>query len=310
MNRGKLVVTKPTDEDVIKDITPFVIDPGLEEQIQKEIDEQVDLVPKIRQLVLPDPPDLDGLLDLIQANEWTLHAIIAILGLPKEGLHRLVTVTRIEEGTFDSEWKIEKVRREMIKNRQLGKRILGILLKGKFVPGLEEKIPDFLLASLDIAKLRMEPEAVTDTLARRGIKGRYDAMKGKPVENHVEEVLGGLGVQFRAGEITVLGLSRDFDFVIPGPDDPHVLIEVGVFATTARELSEKGIMEQSLYQAMRREHPDAVMVRVLDGIGWIARGGKALQNVIDAADYVVTQKTIDKLIPPIVRQHVPDRYFI
>lgn len=51
-----------------------------------------------------------------------------------------------------------------------------------------------------------------------------------------------------------------------------------------------------------------MIVRVLDGVGWIARGGNALANVIAASDYVFTQKTIAGL-KDVVRAHVPKHYF-
>ncbi|MBI1900732.1 MAG: hypothetical protein HYS13_06435 [Planctomycetia bacterium] len=165
------------------------------------------------------------------------------------------------------------------------------------------------MAKLDGERLRTIGEGGIDALVRTGLKGPYDAKKGQPVVAAVEKVLQQTRVRYLVGEITVVGVDRNFDCVVPDESQPHVLIEVGVFATTARELSEKGLVEQHLRNQIRDRYPATVVVRVLDGMGWIARGGKALANVVAASDYVFTQKTVDGLTR-VIHAHVPKSCFV
>ena len=110
-------------------------------------------------------------------------------------------------------------------------------------------------------------------------------------------------------DIAVEGVDRNLDFVIPHRMMPHVLVEVGVFETTARELSEKSLVEARLLGQIESEYPEAVVVRVVDGIGWIARGGRDLDNLLAGAHYVLTQSDLEEKLPDIVRQHVPEEFF-
>jgi hypothetical protein len=103
-------------------------------------------------------------------------------------------------------------------------------------------------------------------------------------------------------------LPRDLDFVVPNADYPVVLIESGLFETTARELSDKARVEALMLQAVEQKYPQARLVRVTDGVGWRRRGGNDLENLIQASHYFLAFKTLAKLTR-ILRQHVPDRYF-
>ncbi len=145
---------------------------------------------------------------------------------------------------------------------------------------------------MDGARLASIGDGGIDGLVRTGLKGSYDAKKGQPVVDEVELILQGLRVKYIVKNCLIPNISRKFDAAIPTPSAPEVLIEVGVFATTAESCSEKGLIEADLKQEAAKHYPDCVIVRVTDGVGWIARGGKALANVIAASDYVFTQKTI------------------
>jgi len=116
------------------------------------------------------------------------------------------------------------------------------------------------------------------------------------------------GVEYEKGDVTVPGIDRRMNFVIPTVKKPYVLMECGIFITTARELSEKGVLEMRIRKQVEDKYPNSVLVRVTDGIGWLARGGKALSSVIDASHYVLTLKQINKL-DQIIKAHVPPRYF-
>ncbi len=94
------------------------------------------------------------------------------------------------------------------------------------------------------------------------MKGRYDAKKGDILEDHIEGILRRTGVKYIRAETRVAGLSRDLDFIVPRAATPFVLIESGVFETTARELSDKARVEGFGLEEIEREYPKARFVRV------------------------------------------------
>jgi hypothetical protein len=208
---------------------------------------------------------------------------------------------------FTSEWKMERITKEISKNSGFATDVVKMLL-GERRREMEERVPRFLLDKLDPKKIQLEPDALIDSLIRTGLKGRYDAQKGKPIVETAVKILKDLNVAYIDGEITIPGISRKMDIVVPGIDNPFVLVECGVFATTARELSEKGLVERVIRGEIEKKYPDAVIVRILDGIGWLARGGDALKDVMESSHYVLTGKTIAQFAE-IIKQHVPSEYF-
>lgn len=90
--------------------------------------------------------------------------------------------------------------------------------------------------------------------------------------------------------------------------DSTILIESGLFESTARELSDKARVEHLGLQEIEGSYPDARFVRVTDGVGWKRRGGHDLHRLIAASHYFLVFKTLPKL-EEIVRHHVPRRFF-
>jgi hypothetical protein len=318
VNSQKIVIKTPTTSELLAQITPFVIDSQLENTYAQLLFVRKQLAKKIVEIVTGKPaPWWEDLRSLVKESpEHALGALTSMLGLSQEEFYRHITLVRLQgnrgqlaaqgEAKFASEWKLNRIAKEIGADPEFAENLFNLLLFGHQDPNLTQRVPAFLFAKLDHRKLSISEESVIDTLIRNGLKGSYDAHKGKPVVNAVEEILQGL-VLFVSGEITVPGVDRKMDVVIPSIQDPHILIEVGVFATTARELSEKGLVETQVRLSVSNTYPDAVLVRVVDGVGWIARGGNALANVIAASHYILTQKTLDQL-PKIVRAHVPGQY--
>lgn len=317
MDSNKVVLKKPTTSEILAQITPFVTDPQLEQTYAQLVASRKRLAGTIVEIITQPAPWWQSLQQLVKAEpDHALGALTSMLGLSQEEFYRHITLVRVEEEkgklaadadlTFASEWKLGRIAREVATNNKFAKDLFDLLLFGHQDADLNQRVPAYLCAKLDYRKLVIKEEPVIDTLVRIGLKGSYDARKGKPVVTVVEEILKPM-VPFVAGEITIPGVSRQMDIVIPSIKDPHILIEVGVFATTARELSEKGLVEQQVRVSVSTNYPDAVLVRVVDGVGWIARGGNALANVIAASHYVLTQKTITQL-SAIVPAHVPAQY--
>lgn len=315
MDANRIIIPKPSVSDILDQITPFVMDEIHEREFLRRFTMRQKLAVKIVGLAKKRKLTPDALFLLLRTNAQTIGTIISLLGLSQEEFYRHVTLARLEkrketklsEASF-SEWKLEKIVREMERDRDFADTVFDLLLNGIRKPDLRGRVPPFLLAKLDGGRLATIGKGGIDALIRSGLKGSYDAKKGKPVVDEVEKILKETGVTYKIGEIPIEHVSRQFDCVIPNAHTLHVAIEIGVFATTARELSEKGLVEMHLRNEIKTYHPDAVIVRVVDGVGWIARGGKALGNVLEASDYIFTQKTLPGL-SRVVTAHVPAEYF-
>ena len=181
--------------------------------------------------------------------------------------------------------QLAAIRSAIRQDRNFALDVARLLLHGYQDPELVGRVPPFDLEKLDKQKLLLKQDALIDSLLRLGLKGRYDAKKGRILEDHIEEILARTGVQYIRGETRLPGLSRDLDFVVPNIQNPYVLIESGLFETTARELSDKARVESLGLEEIERQYPKARFVRVTDGIGWKRRGGQDLHNLIQASHY-------------------------
>ena len=316
MNRNQRVVAKPTVREVLRSITPFVVDPDHEARFSVTFQTRLNIAQRIGQLAANGPVDPSELSALIRTvGIHGLGTLLSLLGVSQEEFLRHVTLLRMEEvaasadpNQMVSEWKFPSIYRKFQDDDAFAKRVLHLLLEGVRDPAIAGRVPSFLAAKLDGTRLASIGAGGAEALLRIGLKGAYDAGKGKAVVRLATAELDLLCVEYEEGEIHVEGVGRRMDIVIPDRRTPHVLIEVGVFATTARELTEKAAVEATVHANMTQHYPEAVSVRIVDGVGWIARGTRDLAKVIDASDYVLTQKTVEQL-QLIVRAHVPEEFF-
>ena len=300
---SKLIFPKPSAEDILADITAWVISKPLEEDFQEKLSHRKKVAKALRQLSRSGSITEDRLIQFMRSDSEAVNVIISILGMSQEEFYRIVTLTRVLEGSYNSEWKIKTIVNAIRKDDAFAKRLANLFLEGRQNKDLAKRVPKFALDKLDRKKLLFDPDDLTDSLIKTGLKGAYDRAKGEEAEKLVAALLDGLKVPYvRKGNVPKIG--RNMDFVIPSLKDPRILIEVGVYQTTARELSEKALVEMRIRTQVEDAYPDSVLVRITDGIGWLVRGGKALAGVIDASHYVLTLNQIGKL-RDIVKAHVP-----
>lgn len=218
----------------------------------------------------------------------------------------ILTLKQFSAKPAGVEWKMGRIKSTLMKNPGFAHELAEMFIYGKNDTSLQGRVPPFDLDKFDVAKLLLDQDALVDSLLRLGLKGRYDAKKGGIVEDHIEEVIRRTGVSYQRGEIRLQYLSRSLDIVIPSIDNPIIMIESGIFETTARELSDKARVEALGLQEIESNYPSSRFVRITDGIGWIRRGGRDLRNLIDASHYFLVFKTLDKL-EDIIRHYVSNR---
>ncbi len=295
----KIIIKKPSVREILSQLTPFVYDEKLEAQFDKLLGRRKATIHKLRALIQKNQFSAPAVVSVIKEDpEEGLNAIISVMGLSQEEFFRHITLLRLEKAAeqaaaleeatedFTSEWKMRKIMSEMLRDDDFAAEVVSLLF-GERNEKLKDRVPRFLLNKLDTHKIRLETDALIDSLIRTGLKGRYDVKKGKPIVDMAVQILKQLGVLYLAGEIDVPHVSRKMDIVVPVMKNLLIFVECGIFSTTARELSEKGLVERQVRQDVNAHYPNAVIVRILDGVGWLARGGNGLKDVIDASDYVL-----------------------
>lgn len=307
-SKPKIIFPKPTAKEILADITAFLTSEEHEESFSALLTKRKQVIGLMQSIINKKGLTEDSLIEIIRSDDEAMNTIISLLGISQEEFYREVTFLRVMDGTFDKEWKMDKIIRMIRGDYDFAKEIARFILQGKDDEGLKKHIPQFTLNKLDKNKLSLKTDSLIDSLLRTGMKGRYDARKGSIVQNILAERLDKIGVEYEKGDVTVPKIDRRMNFVIPTVEKPYVLMECGIFITTAREMSEKGVLEMRIRRQVEENYPNSVLVRVTDGIGWLARGGKALSSVIDASHYVLTLKQIDKL-DQIMKAHVPPQYF-
>ncbi len=304
----KIIFPKPTVDEVHADIldNAWVKSPALEEEIEVKFQHRKHLVENLRRIGQRGLTE-SSLIEFIRSDPQAINVIISLVGMSQEEFKRIITLKRILAGQFTGEWNTVVIHNEAKRNDTFARELAQLFLRGKEYEELAQRLPKFIQNKFDRKKLLLDADALVNSLIRTGLKGGYDATKGRKVEDEVESVLNELKVPFLS-RIKVPGIGRNMDFVLPNLEDPLILIEVGVYQTSARELTEKGIVEGDIRRQVKAQYPKAVLVRITDGIGWIARGKNDLAKVIDASHYTLTLKRIGRL-RDIVKAHVPQRYF-
>jgi hypothetical protein len=301
------ILPKPTAEEVLKNITPFFQSEELQGDAAKQLIARLAVVEELKKLKAADKLNPASVAALLQINEHALNTVISLMGISQE---RLQGIIALKPGMLEGKTSlsINAIRANIKKSLQFSQTMAELFINGRTDPELVDNLPASDLLKFGIATLSLEPDALIESLLRLGLKGRYDAKKGSILEDNIEKVIKATGVKYVRGETRLPNLSRDVDFVIPSVEDPYLLIESGLFETTARELSDKGRSELLLKGEVEKNYPNVALVRVADGVGWIRRGGQDLKQLIDASHYFFVDKTLADLAT-VIHLQVPEKYF-
>ena len=299
---------RPTAEEVLSNLTDFFYTRALQGEAEKELQQRKDVVVLLKEKAKKGDIDTGDIAQVLQASPQGFNTLISLVGISQERFLGIMTLKTLGDKKSGEPMSMDAVRSAIQKDRKFALDVAAFLLYGKQDRELTGRVPPFDLAKLDKAKFLLKQDDLVDSLLRLGLKGRYDAKKGDILEDYIEEVLRATGVKYIRAETRVEGLSRDLDFIVPNAATPYVLIESGVFETTARELSDKARVEGFGLEEIERVYPKARFVRVTDGIGWKRRGGRDLSNLIEASHYFLVFKTLP-LLERIVRYHVPKEFF-
>lgn len=242
-----------------------------------------------------------------------LRAVLALNGFANEQLNRIITLARvINDSSLDkllnrrhwnikenihadhvSEWGTNKIEREVRRDTALRAGIVNLFFDGINNPCLQRYLPPFELHKLTAEKLSFDTAAFLDTLVRYKEKGSYSGKTANNPEEEIRQILHSEGISYKSGIKLnrFLNLrdtsSRTMDFIIPGQDDPRMLIESSFLSTTSSGQGDKAKAMASIRDRLKTLYPGALFIGFVDGIGWYVRK-KDMGIMVSAFDDVFT----------------------
>ena len=254
---------------------------------------------------LSDETLINELISFLQREEHGLEVLLALSGLSRERLLRIISMIRIayKSGLYPyeeewlkedhwrkkdgkevfSEWKEDAIKRKIKNDCSFAKSIVLILLgKNEFV---NEALGEFEKTfKLTLPKLKIKDEDILDMLIRSSLHGSYSAKKGRCPEKLIEGIVNSSGLRYHSGKVKYI--DRKIDLVIPSADDPKIFIEIAYVETTSSGMGDKAKAEKdTVRKAIKRYYKDATFIVFVNGLGWLSRE-EALRTMCEAGDYV------------------------
>jgi len=239
--------------------------------------------------------------DFLQKEEHGLNALLALSGMSYEKLYRIISFLRIMHrmGKYGSdsewlrsdverkfsEWKEDKIKSKLKEDESFARDLAEIFLGfNDFVNSQLSEFEKGYIITLD--KLKLNKDALIDTIVRYSLSGRYAASKGNIPEQIVKDILDELGIPYESGKVK--GVGRKMDVVIPSKDNPKIFIQITYVETTSSGMGDKAKTERdTVRRNIKKNYPDATFILFVDGAGWLTRE-EAMRIMCEAGDYVFT----------------------
>lgn len=215
---------------------------------------------------------------------------------------------------FDSEWNFNRIKSQIRKDDDFAKIIAKLLVEGTEDKGLKKLLPRYYLEKLNLKKVAGEPE-IKRKLKIKEQESRkwYGILKGNRVETIIGDGLERIklkyGVSYDKGRIDLI--HTDADWVVPGKEDPYVVIMVSYQETTSSGQTNKARDMYRGYERVRernmRYKEKRVFINFVDGIGWLARKAD-FKRLVEECHYFLNLKHLD-MLESIMKKHVPGKFF-
>lgn len=242
-----------------------------------------------------------------------LRAILALNGFSNEQLKRVTTMARVlndpslngllnrKEWHIDdvsdpqdvSEWGASKIEKEVRENIGFRTGIVNLFFDGFNEPCLQRYLPPFELNKLTPYSFSFELNSFLETLVKYKEKGSYSGKTENNPEEEIKAILENACITFVSGKkldrIKHINDSsnRTMDFIIPGQDDPRVIIESSFLSTTSSGQGDKAKAVTNVSSRIQTFYPEALFVGFVDGLGWYVRKND-LETMVSAFHDVFT----------------------
>ncbi len=241
--------------------------------------------------------------DFIKQNPDGLSALLALLGLSRESLLRIVTFIRIvdeptlrklvnfskwgsKEREFKSELREDYIVNLARNNGVVAEGLVNLFFEGVTLPVLRQALPLFEFKKLNFSKLDFSPESLIDTIIRYKTKGSYAALEENNPAGFVRKILDENKILYEPNQ-KIKHIRRSIDFAIPNKIAPRIIVESSYVMTTSSGMGDKAKTEIEVARDIRKYYPKTTFIGFVDGIGWYERQGD-LRRIVSAFDDVFT----------------------
>lgn len=302
-------------QEAVNSSVVFYNDEGLEDRFDDFIEERIKKITHYEDVSNKTKLTEDSLIEFFRTEEMGLELVIGLARISREKFLRIVTLLRRLDGSFDREWSMHKVERNIRSDDGFAKKIANLFINGSKDPILAGHLPRFYRERLNLSQLFI-PQG-DPIRARLDIKshylGTYGNWKGDSIEELIRTRLVYMrdtyGVGFDRGSTPLINVT--VDWAIPNLSDPHVLVMSSYQETTSSGQSTKAREMIDCYQTIERRnlqhHEDRAFVNFVDGGGWLARYSD-LQRLVAGCHYFLNIANLD-MLDSIIIKHVPSPYF-
>lgn len=295
-------------EDLIKTITMFWIDKGLEDSMAAEVAKNVAAMQsKLTQIGTPD-----GLKAYIKSDKDSLSNVLGLLEISEEKFKRIISMLRRERRfVFSTEWSLDKTRSVLLDNESFMDDVCELLTNGANSERFKRKIPDFYRDSFRIDEKTLERLTDASELSRmvkRQLDVKYNNTVANIVARKIEDTIkltcDTEGITYVKNK-TVDRLGKSYNFVIPDVHQPRIVIDCSYNITTSSTQSRYADKTEETRREIANLATPIITVNVLEGAGWIGRQSD-YKRIYENSDYTLNIANIG-MLDQIIRYALEDK---
>lgn len=281
-------------EIIFKNTTFFIVDNKIEDYYQEEIDKRIKKISSQINSLLDD----DGVLNFIKNEKDSLSTLITLLGISGERFNRIVSMIRVSHGhIFETEWNSSSgMRNKLLVNPQILDDVCELFKNGSSNEKYKALIPNLILQKFHIddkTLKRVGDKEFLKELVQVKLNTEYNTKYKDAYHNLIFSKI--QPIAFRYGleiseNITPEGCSYPAMLILKAGSKSIIVNESYNLTTGQGQTTYQGKLAE-MYKVVR-DNPDALLINILDGAGWIARGSDCRQ-IYHNCHHFLNLKTID-----------------
>lgn len=288
-------MAKLTYKEALKSTTMFLCDSEIEAYYENYITTQVKLLKE----KLSGIGTLSGLQSYIKSESDSIDNIITLLGISVERFKRVISCIRLNHGfNFESELTPKTLRSELIKDPKMMKEYCKLFSFGYVTPEFAAIIPKFLLHDFRIDNNTLERLRNDDyirSLLKEKVTTSYNAkycdLYHRKLDMKIEEIAFEYGLHYTSQNITGFKVKP---LNVIAYTNRYIIINTHFQLTTSSSQTKYYNNKIRMIVEDAQSNVNVIVINVLDGAGWIARGAD-FKKVFRDCDHFLNFKTIDNL---------------
>lgn len=275
--------------------TMFLLDSKIEEKYDRLIQQSIyNMKSQISGL-----DSKEGFVNFIKSHKDSIEQIVTLLGISKEKFKRVVSWIRISQGyVFDSEWTPSTLRTKMISDSSSMDLYYELFTQGYKSKKFTSIIPQFIISDFKLDKEvqdRLNNEDYIKNLVKSkfstSYNGEYCDLYYQTIIEKFKEIAEINDTTFSLEE-KVLG-TNDSTTMAFVESDKIIYLNSHFYLTTSSNQTNYAD-DISKMRSQLRNYPNALMINLLDGAGWIGRASD-FKKIYHDCDYFLNLKTIHML---------------